>query len=166
MEDINDLDEHDVREQIEKHAIGEIMSFYNENNDTWDISIHNGEYNFIGKVSNNGIPTSGTIEHNGEFVYFENNKQLLNNNFKDTIIGLYQDGINKMFQEEANNNAFLYYTKDCEIIPEQPGESGSEDEEQNVIHEEPTPLTQQHQTQPNLSLQSGQNQGFGLGGDN
>lgn len=161
MEDINDFDEHDVREKIEKDARGQTMSFYNKNDNTWDISIKNGEYNFIGKVSNNGIPTSGSIEYNGEFVYFENNKQLLNNNFKDTIIGLYQDGINKMFQEEANNNAFLYYTKDCEVIPEQAGESSSDEEEQNVIHEEPTQPIQQLQNQSNLNLQHGQSRKFG-----
>ena len=154
--------EHDVRDIIEKPKKGtSVMSFYDTKTKTWEVTIDYGDYIFNGQVSPEGVPTEGAIIHDGVSVYFQNNKALTYENFKDTIIVLYQDGINKMFQEEANNNAFLYYTKNCEVIPEQAGESSSE-EEGNVIHEEPTQPTQQPQNQSNLNLKSGQSRKFGF----
>ena len=150
-----------VRKIIETNGKRGIRSFYYPKINTWEVDIDYGKYNFIGKISQEGIPIEGKISNDTITISFENNNKFLNNNFKDTIIGLYQDGINKMFQEEANNNAFLYYTKNCEVIPEQAGESSSDEEEQNVIHEEPTQPIQQPQNQSNLNLQHGQSRKFG-----
>ena len=159
MEDINYFDEHDIREKIEKNTGGKTMSFYDKNDNTWDISIKNGEYNFKGKISNSGIPTSGSIEHYGTFVYFKNNQQFLGN-FTDTIITLYRDKVNEKYHEDDEavdyGNAFPHYTAPLEVIQEQDGESSSEKEEENVIHEEPTQQIQQHQNQSKLNLKSGQ----------
>lgn len=153
--------EHDVRNIVEK--TDNTRAFYNNQANIWDVEIDYGNYNFIGKISQEGIPTEGAIIHNDISVYCQNNNELMNNNFKDTIISLYQDGINKMYQEKANNNIFLHYANTCEVIKEQEHESNSEEEEGNVIHEHPTPPTQQPQNQSNLSLHSGQSHQFGRG---
>ena len=153
--------EHDVRNILEK--TDNTRAFYNNQANIWEVEIDYGNYNFIGKISQEGIPTEGAIIHNDMSVYFQNNKTLTYENFKDTIIGLYQDGINKMYQEEGNNNTFLHYANTCEVIKEQEHESDSEEEEGNVIHEHPTPPTQQPQNQSNLNLWNSQSQQFGRG---
>ena len=193
MEETKRLDaysEHELRHLIEG-GDSNIMSSYYEDKNYWEVFIDQGRYMFSGQISQKGIPTEGAIIHDNEEVRFLNNQQLLNNNFKDTIIGLFQKKINEnlqhAYEEEEEEDEWQYnrfevnrrskrqrntteYQNAFGGIQEQEHESDS-DEEGNVIHENtinenPTRLTQQHQTQPNLSLQSGQNQGFGLGGDN
>ena len=150
--------EHDVRNIVEK--TDNTRAFYNNQTNIWDVEIDYGNYNFIGKISQEGIPTEGAIIHDDISVYCQNNNELIDNNFKDTIISLYQNGINKMYQEEANNNTFPHHTTHLEAIQEQENESDSE-EKGNVIHEHPTLPTQQHQNQSNLNLKSGQSRKFG-----
>lgn len=155
--------EHDVREMVER--TGNIRAFYEPKDNTWEVEINYGDCVFKGKISPEGVPTKGEITVGNFSFSFENNHNLINNNFRDTIVALYQDKINEMIQGENgkmnHNNAFPYHTSPLEIIQEQEGESGSEKEEQNIIREEPTQPTKQPQNQSNLNLQHGQNRKFG-----
>ena len=186
----DDTYEYDVREIIEKNGKqGNIRSFYYSNIATWEVEIDHGNYKFIGQISREGIPTYGSIIHKDQAVYFHNNKQLLNNNFKDTIIGLFQKKINENLQhayeeeeedevEDAPQNRFEAnkktkrqrateeYQNAFGGIQEQDHESDSEEEGnviyKNTINEEPTPPTQQPQNQSTLNLWNSQSQQFGL----
>ena len=160
--------EHDVRVIIEKSEKGtSVMSVYDPKTETWEVIINYGEYIFNGQVSPEGVPTEGVIIHNNEDVYFKNNQNLSPKGFAHTIMRIYekiQEYYNKKKKKDGKAYTASRYIHDRDIIKEEDGESSSE-EEGNVIHEEPTPPTQQPQNQSNLSLQSSQNQGFGLGGD-
>ena len=174
----DDTYEYDVREIIEKNGQQDnIRSFYYSKIATWEVRIDHGNYKFIGQISREGIPTYGSIIHKDQAVYFHNNKQLLNNNFKDTIIGLFQQKINERLrheyeeeeeeEEEEEKPQTKKYQSPLGDIQEEAGESGSENNEENVIHEntineEPIKPTQQHQNQSNLNLKSGQSQKSGL----
>ncbi|MBQ7537043.1 MAG: hypothetical protein IJT14_02880 [Rickettsiales bacterium] len=99
---------------------------------------------------------------------FNENEKLSPKGFAHTIMCIFQDKINERIQkyyaeeeeEEEEYNASTRYINDRDIIKEDDGESSSE-EEGNVIHEEPTQPTQQHQNQSNLNLKSSQSRKFG-----
>ena len=169
--------EHDVRVIIEKSEEGtRVRSFYDPKTNTWEVEINFGEYVFNGQVSPEGVPTNGVIVHNNEAMNFNNNEKLSPKGFAHTIMCIFQNKINERFQEyyeeeeeeeeeeEKEYNASARYINDRDIIKEEDGESSSE-EEGNVIHEEPTPPTQQPQNQSNLNLWNSQSQQSGLGGD-
>ena len=186
--------EHDVRVIIEKSEEGtRVRSFYDPKTNTWEVEINFGEYVFNGQVSPEGVPTNGVIVHDNEAINFNNNEKLSSKGFVHTIMCIFQDKINERYQEdyeeeegeekeeERQYNRFevnrkykrqrntAEYQNAFGGIQEQEHESDS-DEEGNVIHEntineEPTPPTQQPQNQSNISLKSGQNQGFGFEGN-
>ena len=186
MEEAEILDEYsenELRHLIESDN-SNIMSSYYKDKNYWEVLIDQCDYMFRGQISPKGIPTEGIIIHNNEAVRFLNNQQLLNNNFKDTIIGLFQNLQNAYEEEEEEEEEEMHYNR-FEVnrktkrqrntteyqnafggIQEQEHESDS-DEEGNVIHENtinehPTPPTQQPQNQSNLNLKSGQSQKSGL----
>ena len=171
---LDEYSEHELRHLIEGDNSNIISSYYEDKN-RWEVLIDQGDYMFSGQISKEGIPTDGSIIHKDQAVYLQNNKQLLNNNFKDTIIGLFQQKINERLQheyeedeEEEEKPQTKKYQSPLEDIQEEAGESGSENNEENVIHEntineEPIKPTQQPQNQSNLNLKSSQSQKFGLG---
>jgi len=170
---LDEYSEHELRHLIEGDNSNIISSYYKDKN-YWEVLIDQGDYMFSGQISQKGIPTEGVIIHNNEAVHFLNNQQLLNNNFKDTIIGLFQKKINENLQyayeedeEEEEKPQTKKYQSPLEDIQEEAGESGSENNEENVIHEntineEPIKPTQQHQNQSNLNLWNSQSQKSGF----
>ena len=161
--------EHDVREIIEQSKEDtRVRSFYDPKTNTWEVEINYGEYVFNGTVSSEGVPTNGVIVHENEAMNFNENEKLSPKGFAHTIMCIFQDKINERIQkyyaeeeeEEEECNASTRYINDRDIIKEEDGDSSSE-EEGNVIHEEPTQPTQQHQNQSNLNLKSGQSRKFG-----
>ncbi len=80
---------------------------YNKEEDVWMVGVYKedyGHYMFMGKISPEGIPLEGSISHDGDLIMFHNNKKLFNNNFKDTIIYLWQDEKNKTAGKINNDN--------------------------------------------------------------
>ena len=99
METLSEYDayayEHDTKEIIEEWGKNKhIRSFYDKKTNTWEVEIDFGDYVFFGKISPEGIPTEGLIQHEGESVGFHDNTKFENNSFKDTILCIFQDGIN------------------------------------------------------------------------
>ena len=157
--------EHDVRLIIEKSEKGtSVMSVYDQKTNTWEVTINFGEYIFNGQVSPEGVPTEGVIIHNNEDVYFKNNQNLSSKGFAHTIMRIYEKIQEYYKKKKKAGKAYTAsrYIHDRDIIKEEDGESSSE-EEGNVIHEEPTPPTQQPQNQSNLNLWNSQSQQFGRG---
>ena len=179
-EDYDYAYEHDVRNIIEESKEEEseeeeseeeskkgtrVRSFYDPKTNTWEVEINYGDYIFKGKVSPKGVPTEGVISHKNEDVCFKNNQKLSPKGFAHTIKCIFQDKMNEKIQEYYNKKkkkdgkayTAYRYIHDSDIIQEEDNENNSE-EEDNVIHEEPTQPTQQHQNQSNLNLKSGQSQ--------
>ena len=84
---------------------------YNKEEDVWMVSVKKDyeRYMFMGKISPEGIPLEGSIFHNDVLIMFHNNKELFNNNFKDTIIYLWRDERNKTAGQINNDNNNEYY---------------------------------------------------------
>jgi len=84
-----------------------VVHTYNKKEDVWMVSVYKedyGHYMFMGKISPEGIPLEGSISHDDDLIMFHNDKKLFNNNFKDTIIYLWQDEINKTAGKINNDN--------------------------------------------------------------
>ena len=84
---------------------------YNKEEDVWMVSVKEdyGHYMFMGKISPEGIPLEGSIFHNNNLIMFHDNKELFNNNFKDTIIYLWRDERNRTAGQINNDNNNEYY---------------------------------------------------------
>ena len=115
-----ELSQNDIHDNIIHFITNEgndnVAHAYNKEEDVWMVSVYKedyGHYMFMGKISPEGIPLEGSISHDDDLIMFHNNKKLFNNNFKDTIIYLWQDEKNKTAGKINNdNNNECYQTYD------------------------------------------------------
>ena len=105
------LSQNDIHDNIIHFITNEgndnVEHAYNKEEDVWMVSVYKedyGRYMFMGKISPEGIPLEGSISHDDDLIMFHNDKKLFNNNFKDTIIYLWQDEINKTAGKINNDN--------------------------------------------------------------
>ena len=110
------LSQNDIHDNIIHFITNEgndnVAHAYNKEEDVWMVSVYKedyGHYMFMGKISPEGIPLEGSISHDDDLIMFHNNKKLFNNNFKDTIIYLWQDEINKTAGKINNDNNNEYF---------------------------------------------------------
>ena len=106
-----ELSQNDIHDNIIHFITNEgnddVAHDYNKEEDVWMVSVYKedyGHYMFMGKISPEGIPLEGSISNDDDLITFHNNKKLFNNNFKDTIIYLWQDEINKTAGKINNDN--------------------------------------------------------------
>ena len=106
-----ELSQNDIHDNIIHFITNEgnddVAHDYNKEEDVWMVSVYKedyGHYMFMGKISPEGIPLEGSISNDDDLITFHNNKKLFNNNFKDTIIYLWQDEKNKTAGKINNDN--------------------------------------------------------------